>query len=194
MKHMHFLDQIPFPYYWLAIVVLVIAVDSLVLRPRGRGLSSLFYFCFAFGCMGAIALLANVYALWLASEAKSWVLAEAVVTVAESSAWRTRFETVTSYDFRYRYSVDGVQYDGRRFWPAGGAGRKALSYAVGDEVEVFYDPVRPQRALLEPAYPLSRFLMMLVFSLFVMIPALSTTWSWWSERGDGGDESIARSR
>jgi hypothetical protein len=57
--------------------------------------------------------------------------------------------------FAYAYTVNGVQYQGARF---DFAGRNSISrsrellaeYGVGSRVRVFYDPKRPDRAVLEP--------------------------------------------
>jgi Protein of unknown function (DUF3592) len=57
--------------------------------------------------------------------------------------------------FAYAYTVDGVQYQGVRFDYAGRnsmrRSRELLSeYQVGSRVRVYYDPQRPDRAVLEP--------------------------------------------
>ncbi|MEM6701275.1 MAG: hypothetical protein AAF690_01145 [Acidobacteriota bacterium] len=77
----------------LAAFVAVTAADRLCLRrARGRSLTGLFYFCFAFATIGASALLRVPQAFWWASEAKSWTPEVGVVTAAEASfsapAWR----------------------------------------------------------------------------------------------------------
>lgn len=177
----HFFRLQPLHFVLLALAV-VGALDALYLRRRGRPLGGSFYFCFAFGSLGAATLLVSLQALWSASEAKSWTEGVGVVTVAESSAWRTRTDSGTNYELRYRYTVDGVEYDGWRFGPAGEARRQTLDYAVGQEVPVFYDPERPQRAMLERSYPMGRFLTMLAISFFVMIPAAASSRAWWSQK------------
>lgn len=57
----------------------------------------------------------------------------------------------------YRYSVAGRDYSGDRIafggeasGPKGRAERTVAAYPVGSPVPVFYDPARPESAVLEP--------------------------------------------
>jgi Protein of unknown function (DUF3592) len=76
--------------------------------------------------------------------------------------------------FAYAYSVDGVRYQGMRFDYAGGnsASRsRALlkKYGVGRRVSVYYDPKRPDRAVLEPGIGWWTVVPVLLGGLVVMV-------------------------
>ncbi len=59
-------------------------------------------------------------------------------------------------DIRFRYVVDGRDYEGRLQFPAGTAPMPGFArhqvekYPLGREVTVYYDPRCPERASLEP--------------------------------------------
>ncbi len=67
----------------------------------------------------------------------------------------SRYRVDDSYEVAYRYTVDGVEYEGRRFDYAGrnsfaSPSRLASGLATGSRVRVHYDPRHPDRAVLEP--------------------------------------------
>lgn len=60
-------------------------------------------------------------------------------------------------DLDYLYMVDEVIYEGHRLgsgWACYGSEERARGilarYKAGDEVQVYYDPARPERSMLEP--------------------------------------------
>ena len=67
----------------------------------------------------------------------------------------SKYKVDDALAFAYVYTVDDVQYQGVRF---DFAGRNSVSrshellaeYQVGSRVRVYYDPTRPDRAVLEP--------------------------------------------
>ena len=104
----------------------------------------------------------------------SWLLATYIPTALEarrSSAWphcpgkviesavlakAVGEETQYAHIIRYSYDVGGVGREGRRFDSADEthsqrrAEALAARYSAGSRVEVFYDPDRPEMAVLEP--------------------------------------------
>lgn len=118
---------------------------------------------------GQIRLLAVAFALL----SSPWTVREVVLLVhaVRSRSWPHVFGWVTFSqvvcirlaryagsvpvaDLDYRYAVDGVEYRGSRvaFGPVLGQGAHDLvaRYPIGETVMVYYDPRRPQRAVLQP--------------------------------------------
>ena len=91
-----------------------------------------------------------------------------VVRAAPSSSWpgttgvieRSRVESVGRHgpdepDVLYAYTIEGRRYSGSRigyamFLTDGGTRRLVSRYARGQEVTVYYDARRPDRAVLQP--------------------------------------------
>jgi hypothetical protein len=95
----------------------------------------------------------------LASQSWSEVTGTVIASTLAPVSLTDRFHTDVQPLVRYRYSVDGVQYEGQTlsfgegWWRLFGRGRFSIQreFPVGAKVPVYYNPKRPsQSALMSP--------------------------------------------
>lgn len=71
----------------------------------------------------------------------------------ESLRWPAvegQVEQASNSGLRYRYDVRGKAYTGSRVSFRGNTGEPTARYLPGGIVKVYYDPVRPDRSVLQP--------------------------------------------
>lgn len=133
--------------------------ESLMIQPGLRRTKSkiLDFFLLLFVIVGSVLIAYGGQQLWIAYQAESWP--QTVGTVIASSVDYHRSRNSASYfpRVRYRYTVDGVQYEGHRIWveeqgrsSRGWAQEVVARYQPGTMVTVFYDPSNPAFAVLVP--------------------------------------------
>lgn len=114
----------------------------------------------------------------IAIRSASWPSVEGVITVSELiqrvEISRDRETTIDSVDIDYAYAVNGARYVGHTVWfgeyYSGKSVRRILgSYPAGRTVAVYYDPVDPTTAVLEPGIRLSSFVFFGLGFLFIVI-------------------------
>lgn len=121
----------------------------------------------------------GIYRQW---RSEDYASTTGVLLRSEVHERRSDGRTYRRGDLHYRYEVDGRTYEGTRYRFGVFSGRGvgfARSHEVGDDVEVFYDPYAPGRALLSPgiegsdvlaalfAAPFTGFLMLIGYGYLV---------------------------
>jgi hypothetical protein len=158
-------------------------------------------FVSVFLLMGLSMLVAGLLNLYRAGKSEGWPAVTGTIVYQQGdnvenrwrdSEGRTQTDTTYSTSIVYSYPVDGVTHfaNTRHFGQLAGAGREwaagiASRYPVGSEVEVRYNPVDPDIAVLEPGFHPDVWWIPgigLAFSLFGLavwiwaIPALTQGW------------------
>lgn len=87
---------------------------------------------------------------------RSWPATGGQITASSVGISMSDDGTEYSPDVSYIYQVEGREYDGSRisFGGTNGGEEEAIRYTqrypIGKKVSVYYDPSRPERAVLEP--------------------------------------------
>jgi len=113
-----------------------------------------------FGLGGLIGFIWSSRNLWLAIRSRHWNLFNCDIVesrVEKRSGWR-----ITSYIpiISYKYTFDGVHYEGNTIRYGGTFGRESRSrdycetYSAGSIVKVSVDPTHPKRSVLVPGVSL----------------------------------------
>ena len=121
------------------------------------------------GTFTLVGLAVLVFAWMLRQEARRSQDWPSVTGVVTKNAVRTDARTGTGGsaararylpDVEFEYEVDGQRYNGSRFavleqpeTERAAVLARLEAYPVGEQVEVYYDPADPARALLEPGTP-----------------------------------------
>ena len=111
------------------------------------------------GALGieAAGLLVLVYGIIVSvriHRARAWPIVKGTILASEETAVDARYGPTFRNDIRYSYRVGGEAWEGTRVHFLGSAytsvafSEPGAAYAVGDIVDVHYDPAAPSRAVL----------------------------------------------
>lgn len=104
---------------------------------------------------GGVCVALSLWSWKTAEQASAWPPTPGVMI--QSAVQADSHDAGLTLRLRYRYTVDGRQYEASRVRfgternDAESLHRRAAQYPLGAQVTVFYDPSSPGRAVLEPA-------------------------------------------
>ena len=118
--------------------------------------------------LGVIGTVNGLYWLWKSRRSRNWPTAPGTIVVSQlitgtdvHHAELRDVPVITTYGakIRYSYTVDGRPYNGGRVgWTGRGMARtdhyarkRMAKYPVGKQITVYYQPGKPENAVLEPA-------------------------------------------
>ena len=144
------------------------------------------FFAVLFLIVGVGALSIGAYVYWQAKASQNWpwVMGEVLsARVRETVETTESGRTISRYfpEVTYQYRVEGHTYQGKRIQFGGPlhTDRETVeawlqSYPVGGQVRVYYNPKRPQEAVLQPSSSPAAWILIFVglFSLFVGLALL----------------------
>ncbi len=143
-----------------------------------------------FVIMGVVILLFGIRQMRQASASQSWPAVSGVITVSAlgKHMGNERHDSPTySADIRYDYMVDdasyvngAVQFGQVNSSDPSGARAVLKRYAVGQAVEVYYNPANPAQAVLEPGLQGSTWFLPIFGTIFVAVGLLFSylMWKW----------------
>ena len=113
--------------------------------------------------IGAIGLLVLMYGMMVSvriHRARAWPIVKGTIIASEERSVDGRYGPTFRNDIRYSYRVGGEEWEGTRAHFLGSAytstvfSEPGAAYAVGDVVDVHYDPAIPSHAVLKvgPAF------------------------------------------
>lgn len=122
--------------------------------------------------LGFMVLGRGVWLFYVETASKTWAEIE-----GEVIEFRWGHDDGANYPVvRYRYRVDGVEYDGRRT-VFGSRTRSTLpELEAGESLPVYYDPRRPGRAALQPRVPTDWWFWVVFGLVFSAAAALQLRW------------------
>lgn len=96
-----------------------------------------------------------------------WPVVRGKINYARVQSRRTNNRTDYTASIRYSYSINGTSYTGneitasdKNFKTRSRADAALRPYPVGSEVDVYYNPSKPQQSVLETGLPMNVFLLM----------------------------------
>ena len=113
--------------------------------------------------------IAGLYELGRGLASRHWVSTAGEVLssrIEESSGYEG--DTVFRPVIEYRYQVDGQHYEGDRLCFGSESVSAVERYSPGSTVAVYYDPVRPGNAVLEPGPRWDNLLLIVIGGVFTV--------------------------
>ena len=165
------------------------------MKPVGYALALLAWLVFG-GQLASLVLGAGEALSSLGWRATTGVIESSAVEQGEAIDPQLGPQPSWGVEVTYTYKVDGQEYhSNRKGIVRGGYGPEptraheiAARYRPGEGVTVYYDPRRPEQAVLERGYPASGMLWLTAWllagaaGLFILAGAV---WRWWRERPVG---------
>lgn len=105
------------------------------------------------GATGLFLIVVSVWLRWQSARVGEWPQTEGVILASALVA--DPHDAGSSFQLQYSYQVGGVSYTSERltFNPTSDSvdakAARLAAYPVGRQVTVYYDPARPERAVLE---------------------------------------------
>ena len=142
--------------------------------------SSIVILLFIFCAVGAGLMVWGGIVLRNASVSKEWPLAQGEIVTSYVNISIDEDGTTYSADIAFRYVVNDrwLTADTVNFGEYGSSNRNhaadiVAKYPVGKVVNVYYDPAKPETAVLEPGVTWSSYIILFMGLLFIIMPLIT---------------------
>ncbi len=125
-------------------------------------------FALIFGLIGMVIVISSIFDAYLANASKEWKNTVGKMTEAQMVA--SGSNGLSKARVLYEYYVDGVQYENTKIRFVGFAPNRKLQYRyrAGKKVKIYYNPLNPNRSVLEFGGSMDLFISFIMGVIFLL--------------------------